>query len=46
MKNFYDFRVENIKDLSSEEKNLRKKKIIIVQIVIEKDIHIKIVMNQ
>jgi Fe-S cluster assembly protein SufD len=25
MKNFYDFRVENIKDLSSEEKNLRKK---------------------
>ena len=25
MKNFYDFKVENIKDLSSEEKNLRKK---------------------
>ena len=25
MKNFYDFRVENIKDLSLEEKNLRKK---------------------
>ena len=25
MKNFYDFRIENIKDLSSEEKNLRKK---------------------
>ncbi|MDC0477244.1 Fe-S cluster assembly protein SufD [Pelagibacteraceae bacterium] len=25
MTNFYDFRIENIKDLSSEEKNLRKK---------------------
>ena len=25
MKNFYDFRIENIKDLSSEEKSLRKK---------------------
>jgi Fe-S cluster assembly protein SufD len=25
MKNFYDFRIENIKDLSSEEKNFRKK---------------------
>ena len=25
MKNFYDFRIENIKDLTLEEKNLRKK---------------------
>ena len=25
MKNFYDFRIDNIKDLSLEEKNLRKK---------------------
>ena len=25
MKNFYDFRIENIKDLSAKEKNLRKK---------------------
>ena len=27
MKNFYNFRIENIKDLTLEETNLRKKKL-------------------